>query len=250
MIMIAAMAYHITGLISALIFLLTVGGLWSQLQFIWRRKSLRKEVSGLADRPAAVLSLNQFVSSFLAFFSFFLYGACLQRFNHYLVWPRLAATALTLAVLYEIMRDRRDTRSVTSFSFCLTLLLVAPALLLVYPGAIRSGEVISKALIVIVTIVLAQGYTHQVAVIRRTGQTGAVSLRMHQFFLLKDVSTIIFALVMGIAAGWPVLLLSTVSAVTKLITIWHFRWVRLSPLASQRRGASGEIGTATLVALE
>ena len=87
------MAYHITGLISALIFLLTVSGLWSQLKFIWRRKSLRTEVRtpGAVERPAAILSLNQFVSSFLAFFSFFLYGACLQRFNHYLVWPRLAA---------------------------------------------------------------------------------------------------------------------------------------------------------------
>src|SRR2546430_14588178 len=100
------MAYHITGLISAAIFLLTVGGLWSQLQFIFQRKRTAGR-GGVAQRPTAILSLNQFVSSFLAFFSFFLYGACLERFNHYLVWPRLLACLLTLAVLYEIMRDRR-----------------------------------------------------------------------------------------------------------------------------------------------
>src|SRR2546423_66330 len=117
------MAYHITGAISAVIFLLTLGGLWSQLGFIFVRK--RAFGSGqLAQRPTAILSLNQFVSSFLAFFAFFLYGACLKPFNHYLVWSRLAATLLTLIILFEILRDRRDTRSIVSFSACVALLVV------------------------------------------------------------------------------------------------------------------------------
>jgi hypothetical protein len=228
------MAYHITGTISALIFLLSVAGLWAQLGFIWRRK-LAFRTGASTQRPAAILSVNQFVSSFLAFYSFFLYGACLERFNHYLVWPRLIASLLTLTVLYEIMRDRREPRSILSFSFCFALLFAAPVALPLNPHAAQSGRLLSKMLIVAVTLLLAQGYTHQVAVIRRTGTTGAVSIRMHQFFLLKDVSTIVFALVMGIAAGWPLLLLSTVSAITKIITIWHFRWVRMSPLAAERR---------------
>ena len=242
------MAYHITGLISAAIFLLTVGGLWSQLQFIFVRK--RSSISGeLAQRPTAILSLNQFVSSFLAFFSFFLYGACLQRFNHYLVWPRLLACLLTLAVLYEIMRDRRDGLSIISFSACLGLLVAAPAVLLFNPRAAGSGKFLSQVLIVIVTVILAQGYLHQVVVIRRTGQTGAVALRMHQFFFFKDLSTIGFALTMGIAAGWPVLLMSSVSGITKLITMWHFRWVRVSPVAQERRNAGLGGAPEALVAL-
>src|SRR3954468_7970086 len=122
------MAYHITGLINAAIFLLTVGGLWSQLQFIFERK--RTAAAGdLAQRPTAILSLNQFVSSFLAFFSFFIYGACLARFNHYLVWTRLAASFLTLLVLLEIMSDRRTALSIACFAGCTLLLLGAPALL-------------------------------------------------------------------------------------------------------------------------
>src|SRR5438094_7139339 len=126
------MAYHITGLISATIFLLTVGGLWSQLQFIFHRK--RSLAGGSAiQRPTAVLSLNQFLSSFLAFFSFFLYGACLQPFNHYLVWSRLAATLLTLALLYEIMVDRRDGLSMLVFAGCATLMVVTPTVLFLEP---------------------------------------------------------------------------------------------------------------------
>jgi hypothetical protein len=229
------MTYHITGLISAVIFLLTVGGLWSQLQFVWERK--RKLGAGAlnGEQPTTVLSLNQFVSSFLAFFSFFLYGACLERFNHYLVWPRLVASFLTLLVLYELMVDRRDGPSIASFTACLALLLITPVLLLLNPRIAQWARLISEGLIVVVTVILAQGYTHQIVLIRRSGRTGAVSLRLHQFFFVKDISTIVFAFAMSLKAGWPLLLLSSVSALTKLATMWHFRWARLSPAAKERR---------------
>src|SRR5947208_8567160 len=133
------MGYPITGLISAAIFLLTVGGLWSQLQFIFQRKRTAGR-GGVAQRPTAILSLNQFVSSFLAFFSFFLYGACLRRFNHYLVWPRLMAALLVLAVLLEMQRDRRDRLSAAAFITCATLLVMGPVLLVAIPGATAWGQ--------------------------------------------------------------------------------------------------------------
>ncbi len=228
------MSYHITGLISSAIFLLTIGGLWAQLGFVWQRQ--QSAAGGEThERPTAVLSVNQFVSSFLAFFSFFLYGTCLPRFNHYLVWPRLAAALLTLAVLFEIVRDRRDRVATCAFVACLTLLIGAPLGLLTIPGAMAWGRTVSQTLIVVVTVILAQGYLHQVLMIRQTGRTGGVSARLHQFFFWKDISTIAFALSMGTSTGWPLMLLSTVSALTKLVTLWHFRWVRLSPIASQRR---------------
>jgi uncharacterized protein with PQ loop repeat len=230
------MSYHITGIISSAIFLLTIGGLWAQLGFVWHRR--RSVANGVAqERPTAVLSVNQFVSSFLAFFSFFLYGACLERFNHYLLWPRLAGSLLTLVVLFEIWRDRRDRVAAAAFGTCLLLLIAAPLGLTTIPGAAEWGRTVSQSLIVIVTAILAQGYLHQVLMIRRTGQTGGVSARLHQFFFWKDVSTIAFALSMGASAGWPLILLSSVSATTKLITLWHFRWVRLSPVALQQREA-------------
>lgn len=227
------MSYHLTGIISSAIFLLTINGLWAQLRFVWqRREDYRADES--AGRPTEILSVNQFVSSYLAFVSFFLYGACLEPLNHYLVWPRLAASLLTLVVLGEIVRDRRGPVAIVAFSLCLLLLLGGPLALLI-PQAAMWGRVVSQGLIVVATVVLAQGYLHQVFVIRRTGRTGAVSARMHWFFLWKDLSTIAFALTMGTASGWPITLLSTVSALTKVITLWHFRWVRLSPVAQVRR---------------
>jgi hypothetical protein len=100
---------------------------------------------------------------------------------------------------------------------------------------------LSQALIVVATVILAQGYTHQILLIRRSGRTGAVSIRMHQFFLLKDISTVVFAVAMGLRTGWPLLLLSIVSGLTKIGTLWHFRWARLSLLAEQRRRLSSEV---------
>jgi hypothetical protein len=229
------MSYHLTGLISAVIFLLTLGGLWSQLRFVWKRKRTFQQSPSLAESPTAVLSLNQFLSSFLAFFSFVLYGSCLEPFNHYLVWPRLAAAVLTLAVLYEIMADRKAWLPTLSFISCAALLLAAPMLWLLTPEVRAWGRKVSQALIVTIAVILAQGYSHQIVLIRQSGQTGAVSLRLHQFFFLKDASTIAFALAMGLRGGWPVLLLSSVSAITKLATMWHFRWARLSPAAQRRR---------------
>jgi hypothetical protein len=229
------MTYHITGLISAVIFLLTVSGLWLQLEFVWKRK--RAFLAGTGERPTAVLSLNQFVSSFLAFYSFFLYGGCLPRFNHYLVWTRLVASVLTLWVIYEMMIDRRDARNTISFVSCVALLVAAPVVFLLHPGGAPWARLLSQTLIVVVTIILAQGYAHQIVVIRKSGQTGAVALLMHQLFFLKDVSTIVFALAMGVGTGWPLILLSTVSALTKLAIMWHFRWARVSLEAKRRREA-------------
>ncbi len=239
------MSYHITGLISSAIFLLTIGGLWAQLGLVWQRQQSATN-DKTQERPTAVLSVNQFVSSYLAFFSFFLYGACLERFNHYLVWTRLAASLLTLAVLFEIVRDRRDRVATLAFAVCAALLVGAPLGLVTIPGAAEWGRTVSQTLIVIVTVILAQGYLHQVLMIRQTGRTGGVSARLHQFFFWKDVSTIAFAITMGTSTGWPLILLSSVSATTKLITLWHFRWVRLSPVALQRRGATVGVPAETL----
>lgn len=229
------MGYHVTGFINSVIFLLTIGGLWAQLRIVWERKRHQHE-----EGTTAVLSLNQFVSSYLAFFSFFLYGACLERFNHYLVWTRLAASLLTLMVLWEIMRARREWISKLSFILCTVVLFALPGVLLWNADAAVWCRGISQAMIVVATVILAQGYTHQIVLIRQSGRTGAVSIRMHQFFLLKDISTVIFALAMGLRTGWPLMLLSTVSGLTKLGTLWQFRWARLSPLAEKRRRAQHE----------
>ena len=109
------MAYHLTGIISTSLFFLSILGLFIQLRTIWDRKRPIPDLGPWTERPTAVISLNLLSMSYFACFLFFLYGFSLERFNHYLVWPRLAAILLFLAILYELMMDRRHWLSTSTF---------------------------------------------------------------------------------------------------------------------------------------
>lgn len=233
--------YHVTGAISVFFFLLSLAGIFTQLQEIWRRKHSfvnASESSGQLQRPTAVLSLNQFFASFLAFYSFLVYGFCSQPFNHYLVWTRLPATLLVLGILYEIWHDRRGRLPSLALTVAFVLVMAAVTLLLSGEQILRGGRHISALLAIFAAAVFAQGILHQIFCIRQTGQTGAVSLRMHQLTTCKDASTIAFALTMPFETGWPLMTVGVVGIATKSVLMWHFRWVRLSPLARQRRSES------------
>jgi hypothetical protein len=94
---------------------------------------------------------------------------------------------------------------------------------------------ISTILILVVTAFLAQGYFHQIKEILKSGNTGAIDIRMSQFILMMDISTIAFSLAIGIDEGWPLTLLACVSGITKLIIMYLFRWVDVSPTAKLRK---------------
>ncbi len=100
--------YHLSGAINGALFVLALGGLISQLIAIRTRRGEHSEAAGHAT---AVLSLNYFSVSFLAYIAFFVYGFSISPFNYYLVWPRLLGCLLVLAVLVEIARDRRESPS-------------------------------------------------------------------------------------------------------------------------------------------
>ncbi|GAA0342835.1 hypothetical protein GCM10009092_04330 [Bowmanella denitrificans] len=225
--------YDLLGSINMLLIFVSVLGIYSQLAKIWQRR--RTLVSG---QVTTVLSVNQFTISFFAYFSFFVYGYSLEPVNHYLLWPRLTAALLVTGILYEIARDRHTRSARLCFTLAVMSLLVGVAGYIGLDSLGERSKTISATLIVGITLLLAQGYVHQILLIVRAGQTGAVDIRMSQFILLMDISTIAFALSMGFADGWPLLLLACVSAVTKLAIMYLFYWVRVSPVALARRQAA------------
>lgn len=234
------MFYDVAGFINTLFVLLGLTGVWAQVSKIGRRR--RMGSSG--EAATAVLSLNQFSVSFLAYFSFFVYGYSVEPFNHYMVWPRLFAALLVARILYEIWHDRRSRPSAASFGGACVALACGLAGLAWGERYVDQGRVASAALIVVVTLLLAQGYAHQILLIWRCGRTGAVSLRMSQRILLMDISTFVFAVAMGPEAGWPLMLLATVSGTTKLAIMWLFRWERTSPAALGKRSAAVPVAAA------
>lgn len=223
--------YQIFGTINTLFISISILGVFSQLRTIWRRKKAAKE----EETPTALLSLNQFTVSFLAYLSFFIYGYSIAPFNHFIVWPRLIASVTVLCILYEIWRDRQSHVAAISVTLATFSLVLACIGLFLGEFITDSGKVISTSLILIISVLIAQGYYHQIRVIIASGRTGAVDLKMSQFILMMDISTITFALSMGISNGWPLMVLAVTSGVTKLIIMYLFRWVRISPKAIKRR---------------
>ncbi len=232
------MEYHLFGLVNVVVFGLCLTGLGSQLRLIERRKALLADGRLEGEKVTTGLSLNQFASSFLAFYSFFVYGFVIERFNHYLVWPRLLAVLLTLAILYQIVIDRRERQAWAVFLACAGATLAAVALLVAGIHFSALGRSFFQGLVVVSALIVTQGYLHQIVIIRRTGRSGGISLRMHQLTFLKDVSTILLGLVMGWRTGWPLLLTNGLCAVTKLGVLSQIRWARRSPDARRLRGGA------------
>ena len=223
-----SMWYNIFGTINTLFIFVSLYGVYLQLSKLWLRKANGKE------KVTDVLSQNQFTMSFLAYFSFFVYGYSIDIFNHYIVWPRLIASILVILILVEMWKDRKSKASVTSLvlvSVCFTLGIIGLAL---NESLADHSKQVSTILIMIITLLLAQGYTHQIKLIISSGKTGAIDIRMSQFILMMDISTIAFAMTMGFAQSWPLIALATVSAVTKLIIMYLFRWAIVSPVAKSR----------------
>jgi hypothetical protein len=229
------MSYHIAGVINALLFLLSLVGVVAQLARISRRRRLRGDHG--AGRPTAVLSLNYFSVSFLAYYAFFVYGYCIRPFNHYLVWPRLAGCLLLLAVLAEIARDRASLAATIALALALALIAGGVAFLAFSPPVVLEARALPQGLSLSAVALIAQSLVHQIRLIRASGDPGAVSPTLHLFTAAKDASTAAFGFAMGLATGWPLVLMGGSSAALKALLLYQFRWASRSPVAAVRRAA-------------
>jgi hypothetical protein len=227
------MSYHLAGAINAVLFVLSLAGVAAQLARIWQRRSQRADPS--LDRPTAVLSLNYFSVSFLAYYAFFLYGYCIRPFNHYLVWPRLAGCLLLIAVLAEIARDRADRVATIAFAVALAFVAAGIAFLAFSPPVVLEARALPQGLSVVAAALIAQSLIHQIRLIRVSGHPGAVSRTLHLFTGTKDASTVAFGFAMGISTGWPLVLMGGSSAALKALLLYQFRWASRSPVAAVRR---------------
>lgn len=228
-------SYNIFGVINTVFIIVSLYGVFSQLKKIWARKLLASKGVGSTE----LLSLNQFTVSYLAYLSFFIYGYSIEPFNHYIVWPRLIASLLVLLILLEIWIDRKSASSMMGFVVAGTSLFIAICGLFVGETIADQGRVVSTSIILVVSVLIAQGYYHQIKLIVNSGCTGAIDLKMSQFIFMMDISTIAFAISMGLSEGWPLLVLAITSGVTKLIIMYLFKWTAISPLAEKRRHFAG-----------
>ncbi len=226
------MFYTLAGLLNAGLVLVSLLGIYAQLNTIRKRKHLASTES------TELISLNQAFVSYFAYLSFFVYGFSISPFNHYLVWPRLAAALLTFAIIYEIWLDRRNFKAVGLFLVAGLSMIASVAVLSSGVEINDQSKLISTGLIVAVTLFLAQGYAHQIYLIIIHRKTGAIDIRLSQSILLKDISTVLLAFSMGVAEHWPLMFLAVTSGITKLIIMYLFYWVRTGSAGEKKQQRS------------
>ena len=209
------MTYHVLGLLSSLLFLMTWYGLFKQIQVIQRRLDMN-------EPSTRNLSINQFGSSYLAFYANFIFGIALITFNHYLVWTRLGALVLLLYILYRIWQDRPTTinQSVFVVSALMLLLGFVSIGFRPYPGI---AQLSSTILMLVVTGLLIQGTVHQCWLLIKTKEVGDLSGALFKSILIKDISTLAFALTIPLNESWPLLLLNGSSVITRGWLLWLIR---------------------------
>ncbi|GMM69079.1 hypothetical protein MTsDn1_23740 [Alteromonas sp. MTD1] len=201
------MLYHIMGLASSALFLLTWFGLWSQIKSMNKYQYLCRDANNS-------LSLNQFGSSYFAFFSLFLFGISVEPFNHYLVWTRFGALLLTLVIIMKIWQQRRGpvTTIVTSMATLVFLAGIASMFFRPFPAIAQLG---TATLMLGVTVILFQGTLHQLLVLKRRQKVGSLSATLFKNILIKDVSTLLFGLTMPLSQSWPLLVLNGTSVIMR-----------------------------------
>lgn len=194
------MKFHLFGILNAVLFLFTWYGLFHQFKLLEHRR--RVDSTGFTGN----LSAQQFLTSFSAFFAIFFLGLTEDEFNHYLVWTRLGALLLLIAILFEIHLDRKSRTSLISLGATITVLSLGCLLIFFrpLPFAINIG---ADILTVIITFVLAYGNIHQIRLLKQN-QEAPLSKRLLGGLLIKDCSTLAFGLTMSFEAAWPLLLLN------------------------------------------
>ncbi len=201
------MLYHLLGLLSSAIFIFTWVGLFAQIQRISQQQLKVEE-----DNHS--LSLNQFGSSFFAFYAMFIFGIAVEPFNHYLVWTRCGACLLTLFILVRIWRLRR-TRTAAGVSLLASAALVGGFISMGFRPFPALAQLGANTLMLLVTVILIQGTLHQWLLLRRRQHIGSLSFGLFYGILAKDISTLLFGLTMPFAQAWPLLVLNGASVITR-----------------------------------
>ena len=213
-------SYIFWGAVSSLFFLSSAPAVFHQLTRIWERRRLIAE-GKLEEAATASISINQVFSSFLAVYSFFLFGIVLETPDLFLTIPRAVIGVLLGWILWELYRDR-GTRTAL-FAFVIVCVACALPVLLFVGGvrgtaSIRSG---SHALVCVATLFMAQGAIAQYLVLRSTGIRGAVSLPMHTVLYLKDFTGLIFGLQIGDSA-WSIVVMHACNLIVRAPIILQY----------------------------
>jgi hypothetical protein len=214
------MNYHILGAISACLFLVGLVGIQCQIQKLAERRAAADKGAFGPESISAVISLEYFTCSYAAYYLMLVYGACLERFNHYIVWPRSVALTMVLVILLRIAQSRSNSLSRVVFAICALMFAALPPVILMGRPVLHAQQSLFQWLLVGITLLMSRGNLSQLRSLICNRKVGAVSVQMHKFYFLKDISFAAFGFIIGLEEGWPIILFALVDATFKLAIVW------------------------------
>ncbi|MEM7245013.1 MAG: hypothetical protein AAF533_06695 [Acidobacteriota bacterium] len=216
--------YHLTGSISTLAFVANMGGLVRQLVAILQRKRAGESGPVEPGHATEALSTYHFFVRFFAFWVMFVLGSSTEPTNHYLAWSRYAAIFIVLLILREIAADRSDHRTQVAWRAGLGMTVAATVAVFLYNGPTAEVRTwIARGTSIVLAALIFHSDRDQLRIMKEKNTTGAVSLTAHLTSIFKESTNLLFGWAMGLAAGWPLMLPSTVSLLTKSAIAWRFR---------------------------
>lgn len=179
--------YHLFGLLNSLCYLFPCYGIYLQIKKINERKLL-----GFKDTTENI-SLNRLFASYLGCFANFILGLSFIDLNYYLSISRLAFCILTIYIFYQIYEDRKTNLSFNSLIFSILAIISFLALSYLNRELLIKLNFQIQIFAVFGLFYLVQGYITQIKVLYKTKKVGGLSKCMFQFFMLKEISSLIFA---------------------------------------------------------
>lgn len=199
--------YHITGVLQASLFALSISAVYVQLRFVRVRRA-RIGADGSDEVATDNLSMLAILGSFAAFLSFALLSTATEPFTHYIFWSRIPACVLAILLLWEYRRDYPS--GVRAFVGPLTaaLFIVVLGVTALLPGATRPFLPQLQWFVIVAGVVLFGGQLHQLWLLLTRRRVGALSLRARTLNLLKDLSTVAFGLTLGVHQSWSIVVVA------------------------------------------
>lgn len=211
-------AYHITGILQASLFVLSISAIYVQLRFVQRRRRRHAE-AGTAEPATDNLSMVAVSGSFAAFFSFLLLSTATDPFAHYIFWSRIPACVLTILLLWEFRRDHPSSAGAWLGPISSGLFVSALVGTAFDPGMSRGFIEPLQFLVVGAGVILVGGQAHQLWLLLTRRRVGALSLSARTLNLLKDLSTVAFGLALGVHQSWSFVAVAGANATVTAIVI-------------------------------
>jgi len=232
------MLVEILGLIHSLTYIAARIGTIHQIALIWKSKQKNPPGFGL---NTAQLSSNYRGSAALLFLSMILWGLSLDPIDWVVVSSRGLALLLFLFIVRELWLDRRCKIAQSWLIYCVSLTVIAAGIMILNWQWFKSLSSIFAVITVFFSFNLTWGAAHRVYKIIKARSPGKQSIVEMSFQLSKDLTGIIYGLLLGFDKMWPLVVTLFLTSFIRTINIAVYLYY------SQNRFKQSNVSTQTII---